>query len=102
RGRSVGASSAGSSQRGATEDRIARAQRWADDGARINAVTEGADDSEHLVMAEARIDSGLENHVRSLVDGVSGGVEGVVKTAACAWGVDKEVQLGGAVSLCYL
>src|SRR5262249_10202181 len=91
RGRGVGASSAGSGKRRAIKDRIAGAHCGANDRARINAVAEGADDSEELVVAEAWIDSSLENHVGGFVDSVSGGVEGIIETAACARGVEEEV-----------
>src|ERR1700676_3084958 len=60
-------------------------------GARIDAISEGANDAEHFVVSPARVCSGLHDEVRQFVDGISGGIESVVQTAAGAGSKFKEI-----------
>ncbi len=46
-------------------------------------------------MADAGIPGELDDKVRQLVDGVAGGIEGVVETAARAGSVEPEILVGG-------
>src|SRR5690348_9728568 len=81
------------SNRGRTgKGRTGRAPAWTCRGrrrARINPIPELPEDSEHLVMPNARFKGCLDDHIRCLVPGIIGG--GVVESATCAGGAQQAI-----------
>src|SRR5205807_6909403 len=60
-----------------------------------DAVAEGAEEAEDLVVAKARIRGGFENEIRGFVHRVAGCVERVIETTARSRSVDEEVLRSG-------
>src|SRR6267143_4730412 len=59
--------------------------------ARIDAIPEIAEDSDHFVVPPSRIESRFHQEVGSPIEGVSGAIKGVVQTTGGTGSVDEEV-----------
>src|ERR1700682_1815235 len=59
--------------------------------ARIDAIAEIAEDSDHFVVAPSRIESRLPQEVGSPIEGISGAIKGVVQTTGGTGSIEEEV-----------